>query len=74
MILYAGAISYKWSRESGELPPSAQINSARLLIQSVQLEYAGRYLCEASNAGGSVQAVAQLMVEGMNTRLRSTGY
>ncbi|KAG7483879.1 hypothetical protein MATL_G00042990 [Megalops atlanticus] len=58
------------ARAPGDSPPHLTMSrpgSSSLYIQSVTLAHAGKYICEASNELGSVQAEAFLTVEALES-------
>ncbi|XP_072537112.1 V-set and immunoglobulin domain-containing protein 8b [Salminus brasiliensis] len=50
-------LNYKWTRESGSMPPTATQNSqtGELLISNHSQSYTGSYMCEVSNEVGKEQ-------------------
>ncbi|CAG0883138.1 unnamed protein product [Darwinula stevensoni] len=59
----APALSVKWSRANGNLPPSAYIRGNILSLANVQVEDAGRYTCETQGAYGPASDFVELKVE-----------
>ena len=61
-----GATSYRWERQSGNIPSSATgVDTNTLTIINLTPEDAGRYRCIATNASGSSESnYATLTVNG----------
>ncbi|XP_061163155.1 basement membrane-specific heparan sulfate proteoglycan core protein-like [Saccostrea echinata] len=51
-----------WSKLEGPLPPTAIVNDAFLVIQSIRLEDAGTYVCTVQNIVGTVEKRVTLFV------------
>ncbi|XP_056009495.1 basement membrane-specific heparan sulfate proteoglycan core protein-like isoform X3 [Ostrea edulis] len=51
-----------WSRLDGQLPPSAIVSDAFLVIQSIRQEDAGTYVCTVQNIVGKVEKRVTLFV------------
>lgn len=56
-------VRFKWTRDRGSLPPTAFQDTNKLQIVNVQPSDAGRYICEASSAGGVSTEYVLLKVE-----------
>jgi len=47
------ALSYRWERENGDIPPGAdRINSCQLVIDNLSQAHSGKYRCVAYNRYG----------------------
>ena len=59
----APALSVKWSRANGNLPPSAYIRENILSLANVQVDDAGRYICETQGPFGPASDFVEVKVE-----------
>eukprot|EP00092_Neocalanus_flemingeri_P030526 GFUD01033144.1.p1 GENE.GFUD01033144.1~~GFUD01033144.1.p1 ORF type:complete len:1379 (+),score=380.56 GFUD01033144.1:81-4217(+) len=63
-----------WSRAGGfPLGRRARVQGSRLLLEFVQIEDEGEYVCKAGNTAGTEEARAQLYVENKQDRDRDLG-
>lgn len=61
-------LTYSWAGLDGRLPPRAAVSGGDLQINLAAAEDAGSYVCSASNAVGSSQAIAKVTVRCEFTR------
>ncbi|XP_075540321.1 terribly reduced optic lobes isoform X25 [Dermacentor variabilis] len=55
-------ITYHWSRQGGQLPPSTVQRDGILEFRGISVTDAGRYICTAANAAGEAEGVADVRV------------
>ncbi|XP_077509167.1 basement membrane-specific heparan sulfate proteoglycan core protein-like isoform X46 [Amblyomma americanum] len=55
-------ITYHWSRQGGQLPPSTVQRDGLLEFRGISVTDAGRYICTAANAAGQAEGVADVRV------------
>ncbi|KAL1421369.1 hypothetical protein MTO96_000452 [Rhipicephalus appendiculatus] len=55
-------ITYHWTRQGGQLPPSTVQRDGRLEFRGISISDAGRYICTAANAAGEAEGVADVRV------------
>ncbi|XP_077998598.1 basement membrane-specific heparan sulfate proteoglycan core protein-like isoform X2 [Glandiceps talaboti] len=55
----------EWTKEDGRLPPQHAVQNGLLSISNVRQNDAGRYVCTATNSGGTSTAFAVLSIQAL---------
>lgn len=56
-------ITLNWSKVGrSTFPPSVIVNGPQLTFRGIEVSDAGRYACQATNAGGTAESVAEVIV------------